>query len=120
MPTDAQVYAKEIRTGFGEFFANWPPGERIQLGDYGTIDNHVFRREGNLLRDFNTSFEVQHSPDSSLAHYGHSSKNSVEVKLRAKGKAKLPTGDQLQAGLDLRFSAAQAVFFNAAGCAVES
>jgi hypothetical protein len=119
MATAAQTYAKEIRGGFGEFFANWPPEEPLALGDYGTIDSHVFRREGNLFRDFNISFEALLSSQSTT-HYTHSSRNSVEIKLRARGDAALPTQGQLRAGIDLYFSAAHAVFFNAAGCSIES
>jgi hypothetical protein len=118
MATVAEVYCHEIRRGLGAFLANWPPSEPVRIGDFGTVENDVFQRAGNLVVDFGISLDVQ--TNSAPAHYTYSSKNSTELNLRARGKAKLPTGDRLNAGLDLRFSAANAVFFNASGCHVES
>lgn len=119
MASEAESYAKEMRSKWGLYFVEWPPGVALALGDYGGIMDGVFIKEGNLKRDYGIDFAVDPAPEIPTdAHYSHFSEGSVEVNFRARGQGR--AGGAVKAGLDLTFRRDHSVFFNAAGCRVET
>lgn len=119
MASEAESYAKEMRSKWGLYFVDWPPGVPLAVGDYGAIIDGVFVKEGNLKRDYGIDFSVDPAPaNPAEGHYSHFSKGSVEVNFRARGQGRGQAA--VKAGLDLKFHREHSVFFNAAGCRIET
>jgi hypothetical protein len=64
MASEAESYAKEMRSKWGLYFVDWPPGVALALGDYGGIIDSVFIKEGNLNRDYGIAFAADPAPES--------------------------------------------------------
>ena len=110
-------YITELHHAFGYLFANWVPQQKIALGDYGRFQKGVFHRDGKLEE---LGIEVQRgAPDEAQALYQYHSKNSnsAQLKLGASGRA---AAAKAKAALEIKFSDANSVFFNAAGCALRT
>lgn len=110
-------YITELHQAFGYLFANWVPQQKIALGDYGRFQKGVFHRDGKLE---DLRIKVQRGePDEARALYQYHSKNSssAQMKLNASGKS---AGAKAKAGLEIKFSDANSVFFNAAACALRT
>jgi hypothetical protein len=46
----SSLYSTEIREHLYPYFANWEPSNPVALGDYGFLENNIFRQVGNLQR----------------------------------------------------------------------
>ncbi|MCW5966431.1 MAG: lipase family protein [Bryobacterales bacterium] len=112
----ASSYCKQIKEQL-RVHANFPLGSKRELGDYGVIQDHVFRRLGNI-RQLGISFETQQSGAESA--YQFESRGGVDVNLIAKGDLQPGGIPAVKAGLGIRFSRENAVFFAAAGCTSRS
>jgi hypothetical protein len=120
MVSDAESYAQEIRSRWGQYLVDWPPGATLRIGDYGVVIKGVFHKEGNLASDYQVQFATDPiPPNPAISHYSHFSKDAVKVTFRTRGRGGAQAGAAVKAGLDLMFHKENSVFFNAAGCRVE-
>lgn len=108
-----KVYTEAIRDHFKVFYANWPIGEPLKLGDYGTMDGKIFIRDGNIVDDYNISFQPRIDP--SKDNYYFKSADSVKVEFFPKGSYIQPGMPRISASMKIDFANEEAVFFNAAG-----
>jgi len=107
------VYTEAIRDHFKVFYANWPIGEPVALGDYGIMSGRIFIREGNITKDYNIQFKTR--VDTTLDYYYFKSADSVEVEFFPKGSYIQPGMPRIKASMKIAFGSNEAVFFNAAG-----
>ena len=108
----AEEYAETIHDEWQEQFANWPVSKPRELGDYGVLENGVFRRYGNVLKDFDIKAIISNDNNDAVIEY-HSSE-SVDVKFLVKGDLS-STGVKLaNAGLEISFHDENAFYFKAA------
>lgn len=117
MSTIAAIYTKALHDHFRPMYANWQPGSPMELGDYGLITNHIFNRIGNI-RDEGLDFEVRQ--DTSADQYEFTSSSETEFVFTAAGSGSGGGVGSVKAGLEIKFSRANSVFFNAAGCRINS
>lgn len=107
----ATDYCNQIRDGLRRH-ANFPPDLPVALGDFGRIRDDVFERLGNISQ-LGLTFGVVEGVGKSS--YSFKSEGGIDISLFAKGELG-PEGTPLaRAGLDLKFSRANAVFFAASG-----
>ena len=118
MASAAEIYADELHDNFQVMYAAWPPGEPLRLGDYGPIRGNLFVRIGNITSDEKIAFESRHDPTRDQWEY--KSAGSVALAFRGGGKATVSGAAKVRAGLTVRFSKEDAVFFNAAECSLDS
>ncbi|MBC8081924.1 MAG: hypothetical protein H7Z21_01825 [Hymenobacter sp.] len=107
-------YTKEMKNRFG-YYAAWDPGIPCALGDIGVLKNNVFTRLGSLTEQ-GIPFEAL--LDTTPVDMDYESRGSVTTTLKASGAA-TPTGSglgQLDAGIIIEFSKANAVVFRAQSC----
>jgi len=114
MSSLADDYCDQLKQQFKIEFAAFPPNQPVVLGDFGTLDDHVFVRLGNVTSVFGVTFTGQEFPNQP-ANFTFTSESSTDVEIHAKGDA-TPSGVALKAGVDIGFSSKHSVFFNAAGC----
>jgi hypothetical protein len=108
-----KVYTEAIRDHFKIFYANWPIGEPLKLGDYGIMSGKIFIREGNIVDDYNIPFQPRIDP--SQGNYYFKSTDSVKVEFFPKGSYIQPGMPRIKASMKMDFANEEAVFFNAAG-----
>lgn len=108
-----KVYTEAIRNHFKVFFANWPIGEPVKLGDYGIMSGKIFIREGNIVNDYNLQFQPRIGL--SRDNYYFKSTDSVKVEFFPKGSYIQPGMPRISASMEIGFANEEAVFFNAAG-----
>jgi hypothetical protein len=110
----ASIYADDLHHNFKTLYATWPPNASVRLGDYGVLQGSVFVRLANVADSYNLTFKERR--DTKLAgNYDYASADSTDVEFHAGGSV-TPGGAPLKASLDISFSSASAVFFNAASC----
>lgn len=108
------VYTEAIRDHFKIFYANWPIGTPIKLGDYGTMDGRIFIPEGNITDDFKIKFKIR--TDTTKDHYYFKSTDSVKVEFFPKGSVSIhPSMPSIRASMRIEFAKEESVFFNSAG-----
>jgi hypothetical protein len=117
MKNMANAYADDIHNNFQMLYANWLPGNPLQLGDYGLMQGGLLNRMGNIAEK-----EIAFTPraDAKSVDQEYYSADSVEVKFNAKGSGTISGGPTIKASLDIIFSSQNSVFFYAAGCLVKS
>lgn len=102
-------YAQQVHAQLYPYFANWPPDQGVELGDYGLLDDTTFVRHGStssLGIDFNT-LDAR-----GKTHHQFCSDGSAEF--RSRGEAiGLPNQN---ARLEITFKNAGAVFFDCSDC----
>lgn len=108
----SSLYSTEIREHLHPYFANWEPSNPVALGDYGFLENNVFRQVGNLQR-LGVAFTVR--TEEGFSRKSFQSKNGVEFKLYPKGNIETLGS----ATLEIDFNKENSVFFNASGCISE-
>jgi len=107
------IYTEAIRDHFKVFYANWPIGEPIKLGDYGIMNGRIFIREGNIIDDYDIQFQSR--IDTTQDHYYFKSTDSVKVEFFPKGSYIQPGMPRIKASMKIDFASEESVFFNAAG-----
>ena len=117
MDSIAEDYAKAMHQHFRILFANWPPGQPLELGDYGIVKGSMFMRMGNIS-EFKIPFTTRVDQTKDPMHF--ESSGSVKVVFKAKGSATAGGLMNTKAGFQINFSNKKATFFNAAKCAVNS
>lgn len=113
----AEVYTDEVHNHLSPYYANWLPGASIEPGDYGTLDGDKFIHEGNV-RDLGISFKV--IKDTQADHIHFSSEGTRETRIAAGIAGALGKVAEGSARIELHFTRANSVFFNAADCVNES
>lgn len=118
MSNVASIYTNAMRDNFRPMFANWQPGSPLKLGDYGLITNNIFQRIGKI-GDPDIGIEFKTRLDETGDQYEFSSSSETEFLFTAGGQVNTPTAN-VKAGLEIRFGKSDSVYFNAAGCKVNS
>jgi hypothetical protein len=84
MDSAARAYTKEVHNKL-EKYATWLPGENVQVGDVGQLQNEVFHRLAHL-KDFKIACNVVKDPNSKTTYKCMSSTTrETEVSASAKG-----------------------------------
>ncbi len=107
-----KTYLNAIEKNLKVFSGNWLPGTPRTLGDYGTIEQGIFTRIGNI-EDIGVSFETVE--DTSADVYNFSSGTSLSYSGGA-GASVDTAAVSANASVKISFSKSASVFFNAAGC----
>lgn len=116
--TLAANYCREVGQQL-RYLATWLPQTPIAIGDIGELRDGVFEKVGSL-RDRGIAFETQRTIAQARIRYV--SETGVSMYYKAAGHTP-PLGCSLQqneAGCVVRFSKANAIFFEATGCAMTS
>lgn len=71
-------YRKAVAKNLKPFYANWMPGQERALGDYGTFDNGIFIREGNV-RDLGLPFEEMQDPNADMLTFTEGGNTSMSL-----------------------------------------
>lgn len=111
-------YAEALHENFGSYYANFPPNRPVAVGDFGILTDGAFTRVGSLPESFKLT-PARTAISAEGASFQFSSKKGVSLALHANAEASAghPSGT---AKASIRFSAANAVFFAAADCKVET
>ncbi len=99
MSSLADDYCDQLKKQLKVEFAAFPPNQPITLGDFGTRDDNVFIRLGNIVDVFGIAFAAKEFPDQP-ANFTFTSESSTEVEIHAKGDT-TPSGIALKAGIDI-------------------
>lgn len=111
MKSQAERYIREMHSSL-RYWATWVPSVEIKLGDFGPIDDWVFKPQGNV-RDY-LKFAVDPAPAS--GPISHTSDNAMSVSFQLQGGAqKIPQIPQGTAGIQIKFSRENAIVFAAVG-----
>lgn len=110
-----------IRRSFGEcvfqrygYYANFLPINRVSVGDFGTIEDGAFTREGSLADKFRLTPEISEESDEMPTYeFNVGCENAAGV--GASGVANVP-GVSGSLGAKFSFSRKNGIFFSAAGC----
>ena len=117
MSSLAAEYCTQIKDNFKKFFAAFPPNDPLELGDFGILNSDIPTRLGNIKK-FGITFTPRHGiAEASLVDF--TSKGSVEVEFSAAVEAS-PGTVPIKAGLEIKFSRENSVFFNAAKCTIDA
>jgi triacylglycerol lipase len=110
-----QQYCRQLRVNLPGLHANFPPNRPLALGDYGVLRDDVFQRMGNIAQ-LGITFATIDGPASTTFQF--KSQGAVDVDFLAKGDIAPGGIPVVKAGIEIRFTKQDAVFFNAAGCTV--
>jgi hypothetical protein len=116
MSAIGSIYAKEVKDNLSLWYAKFPIGESIVLGDFGLINDFLFERLGNITKKFGIKFDTRSGGDVSQLNFA--SHKGVAVAFHA--KVNQPGGVPIRAGVDFDFTSEDALYFNCAGCTAES
>lgn len=107
-------YAKELHDQFG-YLATWLPSSNLKLGDFGTIEDGIFQRAGNL-KDLGIGFTTETHPDAGDVEYA--SADAVSQQFKSAGNAPLTggVGGNVDASVGISFKRANAVLLQASKC----
>jgi hypothetical protein len=107
------VYTNAVYVNLRPLRANWEPSQPIALGDYGTLKGDAFERLGNVT---SLGLEIGETIDDDVGDQKiFSSGGNTSVNFHAKGSATQGVAP-INANIEIAFAAADAAFFNAAGC----
>jgi hypothetical protein len=100
-------YRKAVASNLKPFYANWMPGQARALGDYGTFEDGIFERLGNV-RDFGLDFAVR--TDDSGEEMRFCADGSYDFKVDAGADVSIAN-----VGATLSLNGSNSVFFQALG-----
>jgi hypothetical protein len=114
MVSISKQYARELHQKFG-YLASWLPNTRIMLGDVGIIRNQIFEPVSSL-RSLRIAFDTDR--DRQPADLDYTSSAAVSIQTRAAGGAPITdlAGVNAEGSINISFSRADAVVFQAAAC----
>ena len=52
MSATGTIYAKEVKDNLPSWYAKFPIGESIMLGDFGLVEDFLFKRQANITRAY--------------------------------------------------------------------
>jgi hypothetical protein len=116
----AKAYTNTIKKHQRTYFGVWKPGTPIELGDYGVMNGNTFVLMGNInefdeLKGFALDIRKDVTKDDML----FTSKEGVSFTLTPQVKANIE-GVDVNAAMNISFSREHGVFFNVAGCTIDS
>jgi hypothetical protein len=116
----AKAYANTVKKHQRTYFAVWKPGNEVKLGDYGIMNGNIFVLMGNI-NDFDElkDFELNIREDTTQDHMRFVSQQGVSFTLSPQVKTNVE-GVNINASMDISFTREHGVFFNAAGCTIDS
>jgi len=114
----ASIYCNALKHHFKVFHANWLPGTPLKLGDYGQVIGGTFRRIGNIQDEGIAEIEIR--TDQTEDQYEFVSSAETEFIFQVGGGGSGNTLGSVRAGLEIKFGSANSIFFNAAGCTLDS
>lgn len=106
-----EAYAEKIHDEWEDVHANWPVSFNRNLGDYGTLEDGIFRKHGNITTDFEISFQQNDDPNDAIIEYNSSKK--VEVNFIAKSDFSTSGIQLANGGIELKFGSKEAFYFRA-------
>ncbi len=93
MASLSKGYTNDLHNNFQPLYAVWPPGDPIELGDYGELRDSVFLRLGNVR---NLGLTFSEWSDTTKDHWDFKSAGSVKkVSLAAPSTADLTQNSQI-------------------------
>ncbi len=113
MPSQRRTYGECVYEQYG-YYANFLPVDRVDLGDFGIIEDGAFERLGSLSDEFGITPELA-EPSGGASNYEFSYGCTKEVGVGASAKAKVP-GISGSISATINFSKSKGIFFSAAGC----
>jgi hypothetical protein len=116
----ANAYANTIKKHQRTYYGVWKPGTPIKLGDYGMMNGNTFVLMGNI-NDFDEfkGFELNIREDDTKDDMLFTSQEGVAFTLSPQVKANIE-GVDVNASMNISFSREHGVFFNVAGCRIDS
>jgi hypothetical protein len=106
MASPVKLYQQEMHNNLG-FYATWLPGDPIEIGDIGMLENGRFRRETSLLE---MGIECDVSTGQSMQNLQYTSTKGTEIKTSAGAAATA----LVKAEIIIEFSSEGAFVFNVA------
>jgi hypothetical protein len=114
MSSIVDIYSKEVHNNFKPLYANWDPGQPIDLGAYGLLVDEVFTRIGNVSHwGVKNIVDI---PQGGTDQLSFSSKGSTSISFNAAGTVNVAGIVNAKPSLKIDFKSENSVFFNAAGC----
>jgi hypothetical protein len=107
------IYVTELHSSLG-YLATWLPTSALELGDLVTANDGGLARIGHI-RDHGLSFIPRPGPGRAVYEYASSGAVSISVKLAGQIMTGSSLGDA-EVGFVVKFSRANAIVFEAAGC----
>lgn len=111
MSSLAENYAETIHDEWEEVYATWPVSQPVTLGDYGELEDGIFRRLGNI-EQFDINEPVKTDLNDAVIEY--KSSDSVTVNFITKGSVSHSGINLANAGLEMSFEGKNSFFFQAA------
>ena len=113
MASIVKIYTSAIKDNFRPLFANWEPGGRVELGDYGFLEDNVFVYQGNV-KDIGIKFKIR--KDDTGDRKSFASQGTTQTNLSAGASGDVNSVAKVNAEMEIKFSSEKAVFFNALDC----
>jgi hypothetical protein len=108
MATPVRLYQEEMHSNVG-FFATWLPGDVLELGDIGALENGRFRRAGSLRELGFTGFQTREGTPQNMSYSA-----AADKKVGGTAGVSAPM-DSMKAELSIRFTKQGGYVFEAAG-----
>ncbi|MVN79315.1 hypothetical protein GO988_23530 [Hymenobacter sp. HMF4947] len=108
MASVAKLYQQEMHNNLG-FFANWFPGDTLEIGDVGTLENGRFRRV-TTLKSLGVESQVSMGHTTQNLQYTSTSGTTITASANASPLSAVAKGE-----IKIDFSREGAFVFNASG-----
>ena len=105
-------YIKEIKRET-TYSPTWLPNRKISLGDVGCIKNYQYVHL-TTLSEIGVDFKEKNS--NVQAEFQYCSANAVSINISANGKTPTSIGNQVEAGISIKFSRENAILFRLSKC----
>jgi hypothetical protein len=112
----AKVYATGIHRNFLTYYAAWPPGIPLSLGDYGEIQDNIFMPKDNIVKKFEIPLKIKHVTDKQ--DYEYISPDNVFI--RVENDSATVGGSIKSIRAIISFSQKQTLYFRARNCRLDS
>jgi hypothetical protein len=111
----SESYCKSLHKNLKPLHAVWPLGMPIELGSIGELKNGVFLFRKHI-RDVSSAFTVTPESGPAMVQYSFTNEKGVHVEMTPRAKASVGGAVGVKAGMEIKFSQKDLVYFNAAGC----
>lgn len=100
----------EACTKIIKYYPAWPPDNQIKLGDFGTIQDGLYEKKGNIFEDFD--FKIKKSEGTGFDTFDFT--NGVNFEASLKPSVKIP--ETFEASIKIAFGDVTNVFFSFNEC----
>ena len=114
MDSMGDVYCSQAYAHLKPLHANWPPSQKIDLGDYGERRGAMFVRLGSISQ---LGIAIDHR-DGEQGRSQFSLTRGANTAIRAGGA--VDASGAVTAMLDVEFTSEYSIFLNAAGCRIKT